>query len=762
MNEPLEELLDAFEEAIERGERPSVEDYCKRAPGLAAAFRSQVEILKVVGDYMDSPPAHLEVSSQDVLKVSTVLSQLKFHDKGGLGAVYRAKEEGVHRQVAVKFIHRDLADDPESRARFELEAEVTGRLEHPGIVPLYGLGQAENGRMFYYMRYIEGETLDSAIRDFHKRRPAQGQFAEQSVEFRRILASFVSVCKTIAYAHNRGIVHRDIKPANVMIGKFGETLVVDWGLAVPVTRDPRFIASGEVTLHPQASGNSGGSTGTGIGTAAYMSPEQASELAPAPASDIYSLGATLYKILTGEPSVAGQQATELKEKIITGDIVPPRKRLRSVPAPLEAICLKAMSLFPADRYDTALDLAAEIENYLADANVEAYREPFNRKLARLARKHRLAAQAAVLSLLIVFTIAVLAAGWSAVMANYEKVARKEANEQRQLADQARKLSETARRQNLISSARFLAESISHQIDKRWRIMESARSSPSLIGYLEALNDNPEDHETQASLQEWLLEAKKSWDAFGKQDSIWVIFNREGKLVARDPMKKKILNGSYSYRDYFHAYGTDLEENDAALAGRMLSELRPHEFLLPRLEDHEKLLSAHFSDVYQSTATGHLQVTFTVPIWDRAAEANNKEAIGVFAISIELQNLLLPENAMIVQVRPNKLTGESGLVISHPQLRPHTEEDIPPKVPGLIEPAKQLMQFRLREKSLGIRSEKTPVDSYLKDFIDPVLAGITGEEQSRLAAFEPVIIGSRPNAIADTGWVVVVTEVEHRK
>ncbi len=229
--------------------------------------------------------------------------------------------------------------------------------------------------------------------------------------------------------------------------------------------------------------------------------------APAPASDINSLGATLYKILTGEPSVAGNQVTELREQIITGRIVPPRQRLASVPAPLEAICLKAMAMHPHGRYATALDLAADVENFLADSDVSAYAEPISRKIARLARKHRFASQAAVMSLIFVVGLAAVAAGWSILMANYEKKARCEANREREQSVQAKAAAESARKKNLVTSASFLAESIAHQIDKRWRIMESARNSPQLIESLTKLNADPSAIGRREALQDWLEKCK---------------------------------------------------------------------------------------------------------------------------------------------------------------------------------------------------------------------------------------------------------------
>lgn len=149
------------------------------------------------------------------------------HRTGGLGEVYLADDLEVERQVALKQIREALADDPESRARFLAEAHITGTLEHPGIVPVYGLGQYANGRPFYAMRFIQGETLNDALKRWY----AGEERSYQSVEFRNLLQRFIAVCQAVGYAHSRNLIHRDIKPNNIMLGEFGETLVVDWGLA---------------------------------------------------------------------------------------------------------------------------------------------------------------------------------------------------------------------------------------------------------------------------------------------------------------------------------------------------------------------------------------------------------------------------------------------------------------------------------------------------------------------------------------------------
>ncbi len=159
---------------------------------------------------------------------------LRPHARGGLGAVFVALDSELHREVALKRILDHHADDPASRTRFVLEAEVTGGLEHPGIVPVYGLGHGPDGRPYYAMRLIRGGSLKEAVDQFHADGAMKTDAGRRSLELRKLLRRFVDVCNTVAYAHSRGVLHRDLKPANVVVGRYGETLVVDWGLAKPM------------------------------------------------------------------------------------------------------------------------------------------------------------------------------------------------------------------------------------------------------------------------------------------------------------------------------------------------------------------------------------------------------------------------------------------------------------------------------------------------------------------------------------------------
>jgi serine/threonine-protein kinase len=314
---------------------------------------------------------------------------LRPHALGGLGEVFVAEDTELVREVALKEIRQERADEPHRRRRFLLEAEVNGRLEHPNIVPVYGLGQYEDGRPYYAMRLIQGDTLKDAIDRFHQADIPGRDPGERALSLRRLLGQFVAVCNAVAYAHSRGVIHRDLKPANVMLGKFGETLLVDWGLAKVVGRDGGEAAGGEATLRPLSGGELLTQTGMALGTPAYTSPEQAAGHLNlvTPASDVYGLGATLYCLLTGRAPVEGNDQGEVLRKAQTGDWKPPGKVKKWLPAALDAVCRKAISLRPEDRYATAKELAEDVERWLADEPVKTWPEPLGARTARWARRH---------------------------------------------------------------------------------------------------------------------------------------------------------------------------------------------------------------------------------------------------------------------------------------------------------------------------------------------------------------------------------------
>ena len=367
---------------------------------------------------------------------------LRPHAEGGLGKVWIARDRELNREVAFKEIKSKRAQDTNSRARFVLEAEITGGLEHPGIVPVYGLGHFADGRPFYAMRFIRGRSLKEAIEQFHQTAersrhaprdepnashapsadsasnkqpssPASARHAERDGYidgergrvFRNLIQRLIDVCNAIAYAHSRGVLHRDLKPGNIMLGKYGETLVVDWGLAKAKGQafDPAASVSAESIDHEPMLSTTGSKDvastqmGSAIGTPKFMSPEQAAGRLDllGPPADVYSLGATLYELLTGQPPIGalpggGSERLTIPEvlrRVEQGAFPAPRSVLPLVPAALEAVCLKAMSRDPQARYATAQALAEDLERWLAGDPVSAWPEPVIVRARRWLKRH---------------------------------------------------------------------------------------------------------------------------------------------------------------------------------------------------------------------------------------------------------------------------------------------------------------------------------------------------------------------------------------
>jgi serine/threonine protein kinase len=333
--------------------------------------------------------------------VATRYEILGEFSRGGMGMVLRANDAVLGREVLLKQILPEADADPARRVQFSREAHTSAALEHPNIAPVYDAGALGERRPFYVMRYIRGDTLKQAIARHHPGPPGETP-AARSLRLRDLLGRFVAVCGAVAYAHARGVLHRDIKPANILLGDFGETQLIDWGLAKvgaesAITASPSSgTDSGSLPpLRLDDSGSEPTKYGQAKGTPAYMAPEQATgDLERfGPATDVYGLGATLYHILAGRAAFQGD-SREFLADVIRGVFPRPRQVNPEVAPALEAICLKAMAREPGDRYPTAKDLAADIERWLADEPVAVYREPWTKQVFRFAKRHRTAMTAA--------------------------------------------------------------------------------------------------------------------------------------------------------------------------------------------------------------------------------------------------------------------------------------------------------------------------------------------------------------------------------
>jgi serine/threonine-protein kinase len=284
--------------------------------------------------------------------------------EGGMGQVRRVLDTELKRDVAMKILRRDLIYRPGIADRFVEEAQATAQLRHPGIIPVHEVGRLPDGRHYFTMDVVRGETLNKLIRAVHMCSDATGwgQTAD-GLTFRRLVTLFLRACQAVAYAHSRGVLHRDIKPQNVMVGEFGEVQVLDWGLA-KVGNEPDLDDA--VETDRSVSGELNTQIGTVTGTPSYMAPEQARGQTHrlGPTSDVYSLGAMLYQVLSGRPPYLSGD-TPIVSQVVTGP-PPALSTLEGppIPADLHDICVKAMSRLPEERYPDARALAVALQAWL--------------------------------------------------------------------------------------------------------------------------------------------------------------------------------------------------------------------------------------------------------------------------------------------------------------------------------------------------------------------------------------------------------------
>ena len=307
----------------------------------------------------------------------------RLHAEGGLGKIWIAHDTDLNRDVALKEIKSAAGPNPELWRRFLKEAQITGQLEHPNIVPVYELARRkEDDQPFYTMRFLRGQTFRDAIAEFHRRRA--GRPADRLELQRQLLEPFVKICEAIGYAHSRGVIHRDLKPENVVLGGHGEVIVLDWGLAKVVGQpDDDEPKARELGISITADAETEATIGQ-VGTPGYMAPEQVdadNDLIDT-RTDVYGLGAILFEILTAVPPATGSSLGEVFSKIRSGNFPRPHELEPTAPRALEAVCGKAMAIKPSDRYRRAEDLAEDVRRWIVDEPVSVYRDPFAVRVLR--------------------------------------------------------------------------------------------------------------------------------------------------------------------------------------------------------------------------------------------------------------------------------------------------------------------------------------------------------------------------------------------
>ena len=346
--------------------------------------------------------------------------------RGGMGRIVAAEDQRLGRAVALKEL---LEPSPEQFGRFQREALITARLQHPGIVPVYEAGRWPSGEPFFAMKLVSGRPLDRVIAD------------AATLEHRlALLPQIAAATDAIAYAHSQRVIHRDLKPANILVGEYGETVVIDWGLAKSLDdldgppSEHRVARTAPPAGEPGRVSDGGSSTltvaGAVMGTPAYMAPEQARGEQVDQRADVFALGAMLYHLLAGVPPYNARTATDVIAAAALGRVVPLASRERGAPVDLVAIVSRAMAPVPADRYADAGELATELRRFLTGQLVSAHHYTAGERVGRFVRRYRAAVIIAMLA-----AIGFAAGGTFAV---------RRILHERDVADHARQLADTRR------------------------------------------------------------------------------------------------------------------------------------------------------------------------------------------------------------------------------------------------------------------------------------------------------------------------------
>jgi tetratricopeptide (TPR) repeat protein len=430
------QIVDEFLERLTNGERPDVEEYARRYPQMAAILRNMLPAVQVIhlsaATSRQTAPAASEIEPEGPLGDFRLVREV---GRGGMGIVYEAMQISLGRRVAVKVLPFAAALDDRQLQRFKNEALAAAHLQHPSIVPVFYVG-CERGVHFYAMQFIHGRTLAAVIDQLRAGLEEPGSILDPGSSFFRTAAHLgLQAALALEYAHQEGIIHRDIKPANLLVDPKGHLWITDFGLA-RLQNETHLTVSGDL-----------------LGTLRYMSPEQASghPSAVGPRTDVYSLGASLYELLSLRPLFDGRDRQELLRQIAFEEPRPLRRVNSAVPAELEVIVRKALEKEPRARYATAGELADDLQRVLEDKPIRARRPSWAEQARKWARRHRPVVWSAAAALLV--TLAALAGSVGWVVRDQGARQARTASELQATVEQAQQFQREAKLPEALTAAR---------------------------------------------------------------------------------------------------------------------------------------------------------------------------------------------------------------------------------------------------------------------------------------------------------------------
>ncbi len=567
--------------------------------------------------------------------------------RGGMGVVYRARQISLNRPVALKMIRESRLASSEQIQRFQTEAEAAARLNHPGIVPVYEIGQ-HDGNYFFSMGLFEAGSLEDLL-------------AKGPLPPRRAAEIVGSVARTVHFAHSRNIVHRDLKPANVLLDELGQARLTDFGLAKDVASDSQLTYDGQV-----------------MGTPSYMSPEQAAGRSAevGPLSDVYSLGAILFRLVTNRPPFPGRSILDTLQAAIHEEPQSPRQFNEHVDLDLSTICLKCLEKDPARRYPSAAELADDLDRYCLGEPIGARPISRSERIVRWCRAHPKAVWGTLLTVALMAT-AVVCAGLGL---------------ERQVTSFEQTLDGVAQR-SLRDTAKWVASAAEQKLREKFRHVQTAAGTPELRRRLaERVRDNAVYGELKSQLADWdrsaldrpaadwpplptdlrplqsWISANPNWESEGVDaiserlgpplweydpDEVaenvlaWWICGPDGCQLARDPWRPAVTR-DFAYRSYFTGLPASSEEGT-----HPPTSWRPGDG--PRL-----------SAVFRTKETNYWVLAISAPVWD------DGQLVGVVGMFLQLGSLLEPPEpsaeveavgyAVLLDPRPDP---ETAKIIEHP-------------------------------------------------------------------------------------------------